>query len=123
MNGTITGGSTPINPSIILGLSEQIPGGTVVHPILGRIDPDVTLRPAAVRTGTLELGFTASNAETASFAAVNALRSAAVFRLAAERGTLAMAFVVPENGRIERRLDDTTRSAWTVTVDYQEVIA
>lgn len=122
MNGSITGGSATITPTIITGVSEESRGGTQVHPILGRSDPDVTLRVADIRTGQMSLGFANSTAETASAAAVSVLREAAVFTLnAPNRGTLRLAFVVPDSGQIKRELDPETLNAWTVVVDYQEV--
>lgn len=122
MNGTITGGTTPVTPTLIIGLEEDAPGGAIVHKILGRADPDVTLRPAGTRAGRLELAFAGTNADAASDAAVASLRSAAVFRLTADRSTMNMTFVVPDTGRVSRRIEEATRNAFTVLVDYQEVL-
>lgn len=125
MTTIITAGDLSITPTLLTGLSESSEGGAIVHPILGRAgDPDWTLRGAAPRTGRLELGFAGADAESASAAAVSALRTAAVFTLAdTDRASYGMRFVVPAGGRVERAIEDETRAAFIVTVDYAEVRA
>lgn len=125
MADLIVTGSTVIAPTLILGYESSRPGGAIVHPIIGRPDPDVTLRPAGRRTGTLELLFAgeelAAN-EAAAAAAEAAHATPAVFTLTStDRPSLAMSYVVPATGRIARQLDAATRNAWTVRIDFHEV--
>ncbi|MFS0714100.1 hypothetical protein ABC195_09455 [Microbacterium sp. 2P01SA-2] len=125
MTTNITAGDLSITPTILTGLTEASEGGAIVHPILGRAgDPDWTLRGATPRTGRLELGFAGPDAESASEAAVSVLRTPAVFTLAdTDRATYGMRFVVPAGGRVERIIEDETRAAFVVAVDYAEVRA
>jgi len=121
MNATITGGSAVIAPTIVLGISDETPAGNVIHEILGRRDPDVTLRAPGRRKGVLELGFSGADSEAKSHAARNILLLAGLLTLVApERTTFnGMTFVVTDN--VARVLDPETRNAWTLTVPYQEV--
>ncbi len=122
MTTTITGGPTLIVPIILTDLSETREGGSLVHRVLGRVDPDVTLRPAGLRSGRIELGFAGADAESASQSAVASLSTASVFTLVdTERATFDMRFIVPEGGRIERPIESETRAAFVVAFDYQEV--
>lgn len=121
MNATITGGASVITPTLVTELSEANTGRNIVHRIIGRTDPDVTLRAASLRTGTLELAFLS---EADSHTARNVLATGGLFTLnSPDRPTLAMKFVVADNGRISRAIEDTTRNAWTIAVDYAEVSA
>lgn len=116
----ITTGAAAITPTIVLGFDTDCESQNNVHPIIGRPIPDVTLRPATSRTGRITLGFHGPTSETDSADAETLLRTPAVFTVVSDdRATLAMSFVV--YGRIERRLDDESRDAWTVAVEFREV--
>ena len=122
MSATIVIGGTVINPSAVQGYEASQAGGAIVHPILGRTADDVTLRPGGLRSGTLNLAFTSATAETDSLAAAEAHSSAAVAVLTSpEVSSASMAYVVPSTGRVVRTLSNTTRAAWMVAVDFQEV--
>lgn len=125
MPDLIVTGSTVIRPTLILGYQSTRAAGNVVHPIINRPSPDVTLRPASLRTGTLELLFAGDDSaavETASAEAETLHATAAVFTLISDdRPSIAMSYVVSGNGQISRALDPSTRDAWTVTVPFQEV--
>jgi hypothetical protein len=115
---SITNGVVTIEPELVLGYETTQEAGNVVHEIIGRGDPDVTLRPARSRSGTLALFFlTEADAETAR----NSLATGDVWDLAAELTTIAMSFVV--SGDIMVRLDPETRLRWLVNVGYREVTA
>lgn len=119
---TITAGPVALTPDLINGYDTTRTGRTIVHDIIGAYTADVTLRFASLRTGTLHLVYTSANAENDSDNALAALATAVVFTLTVDDvPTAAMSFVVPAGGRITRTLDDTTRAAWTVDLDYQEV--
>jgi len=120
MANTITTGIYTITPTLIDGYEAERIGGTIVHPILGRVNPDVTLRPAAMRTGTLRLLFIEeANAKTA----LDVLSTGAVFRLNSDERDVSMSFVVPEGERISYRLNDEARDGWHLDVPFAEVSA
>lgn len=118
----ITRGTTVITPTQVLRVDGMQMAGNKVHPIIGRADPDVTLRPAGTRTGTLELGFHGLTSEADSKAAADAHALGGVFTLTTDdRVTLTMFYVVRDGGQIARTLEPESRDAWLVTVDFQEV--
>jgi hypothetical protein len=125
MADIITAGEATIEPTLILGYTAQRTSGNLVHEILGKAGPDVTLRPARLRSGTLTLGFESATSEADSKTAADLLATYdGVFSLiSAERASVDMSWVVAEGGRISRDLDDLTRDAWVITVDFQEVEA
>jgi len=117
---TITHASGTIVPAVVDGYEASIEARSIVHVILGRADPDITMRPAGLRTGTLSLVFD-SRAE--AWAAVAALSIPQVLTLTdADVPEVGMSFVVA-GGALEPRLDDETRSVWTVAVPFQEVLS
>lgn len=114
---TYTGGS--ITPDMVLAYQSRREAGNIVHPILGRSNPDVTFRPAMLRTGTLELGFYGDTSEEDSLAAEEAHALGVVFTLAStDRGSIEMSYVV--SGAVVRTIAES-RTAWTLDVEYQEV--
>lgn len=120
MSAQITGGAAPIYPSIVLGFESERDGGSLVHQILGNSNPDVTLRPAQLRSGTLKLTFLSDSSEEDSRTSELTLSQGTVFTLLeTDRSSVGMQFVV--SGKIRRALDAETRDDWTVEVDYTEV--
>lgn len=116
MSNTITSGSYTLEPFAVTGYDSARLSGNIVHQILGKSEPDITLRPAALRTGTLNLAF---DDETDSAEAVTAhATSTDPFTLTTALGTVDMTYVVA--GDIRRTLDET-RKVWTVAVSYQEI--
>lgn len=116
MTTIIYSGGT-IEPIAVSDYATSREGGNIVHPILGRAEPDVTLRPANLRTGTLTMTFAD---EGASRIAEDAHATGAVFGiLSDERPTVEMSYVVA--GAISRTLG--AAAVWTLTVDFQEVSA
>lgn len=122
---SITGGSSVITPDVVLGFSSSREGRTNVHDIIAAAFPDATLRPAGSRAGRIKLGFIGASAETDSATAETVLAEGKKYAYLTDpaRPSLALAFVVPAGGRIERVLSDVTRASWTVEVDYREVSA
>lgn len=122
MGTVIVSGADVIAPTMLLEQSSDRAAQTIVHPIIGASTPDVTLRAAAARSGRLLLGWQGEGSEGDSRAAERLLGEARVFSVVSdERETLALSFVVV--GNITRALEDQSRDAWTVAVDYQEVAA
>lgn len=117
----LTMGETVISPTICLAIESEREPQTVVHEIIGRPDPDVTLRPASTRQGTIRLCFLGDTSETDSAAAEAALGGLGVWTIISdERSTLAFDFIV--SGKLTRVLDDVTRNDWTVEVGFREVV-
>lgn len=115
-----TTGTNTITPTIVLKFESSRETQSNVHPIIGRSNPDVTLRPGALRTGSFELGFAGPTSESDSLNAENLLSGASVFTvLSDERTTAQLSFVV--TGSVQRVLEDESRDAWIVTFSWQEV--
>lgn len=111
-----------ITPTLVMGFSSSRELGNIEHPILGSDEVAVTLRPAKLRTGTLECLFAGDDPEGDSRIAEVTLSGASVFAIASdERPSIDMSFTV--TGSIDRALDPETRSLWTVTFGFQEVPA
>lgn len=122
MSDLIVHEADTIAPTLILGYEARQESSNIVHTVLGRTNPDVTLRPAQMRTGSLSLLFAAPTAEADSDAARQVLATAGVLSLmSSDRTTVDMAFVT--SGSITRRLDEQTRNRWLVSFDFQEVAA
>lgn len=120
MTALITGGAASITPDVVLGYESARAAGSIAHPILGSGSPDVTLRPAQMRSGSLTLGFIQATAEADSSAAEANLSAVAAFTLTeSARATVGMRFIV--TGPIRRALSSDTRATWTVTFGYTEI--
>lgn len=118
MTTSISTGTTTITPELVLGWSTSQDSRNVIHSIIGRSDPEVTLQPANLRTGTMELFFL-SEAEAEEARLIHS--SAAIFTLYSDEITSANLYYVV-TGSISMALEDETRRYWTVTVDYQEIL-
>lgn len=113
---TITDGTTTIAPALVLGYDTAQPTRNVFHDILGRPDPDVSLAPAALRSGTLSLLFLTAGEAQAARAVVT---DAVVLTLTdVDVPETDMRFVV--SGDIATTLDTETY-LWTIDVPYREV--
>lgn len=107
-----------ITPDIVDGWRASREARTIVHTILGRAAPDVTFRPAGIRSGSLTCVF---SVEADAAAAADVFAIPQVLTLTdADRPHLAMSFVVAD-GDIDVSLDDETRDVWIVTVPFREV--
>lgn len=114
-------GSTVITPSVVTAIDTERAAGNIVHDIIGRDNPDVTLRPAGTRSGTLSIVFVGATSENDSAAAETALAGSSVWTIASDdRESLEMSFV--PSGRITRTLD-TRVGTWTLAVEFREVMA
>ncbi|GEL95354.1 hypothetical protein [Cellulomonas composti] len=122
MTSTITSGSISTTPDQVLGYEATVDRPVQVHRIIGRGDPDVTLSPAGLRTGTLHLFYlTAQDAD----AALTVLSQVGTFTLATDdlgmpvgSGPDGVMRFVPS--RLHLRLEGRR---WVLDVDYQEVAA
>lgn len=121
MSNTITIGATIITPDQVDGYTSIRESGNIVHRILGNPSPDVTFRPAQLRTGTLRLVFD-SEAEAKAAEDAHATATTTCTLDSDDAPTVAMTYVTDGAGRISRSLDDETRDAWILEVPFQEVV-
>lgn len=114
---TITDGATTVTPTLVLGHEVSRRSRTVIHPILGRPDPDVTLREAALRRGTLRVLF--PDAESA-YVCFSMHAGLSVLTLTTpELPSASMSYVV--DGDADLQLDEDTRERCVVEIPFQEV--
>jgi hypothetical protein len=117
MASTITLNGQTVSPLLVLTYETTRNVPTVVHRIIGRGDPDVTLQPAGLRSGTLDF-LCASYADADSVVVL--LTTPGVLTLTDDDVPSAgMAFVV--TGDLLAREDDQGTSRWIVSVPYAEV--
>lgn len=114
---TITHSTGVITPTVVDGYGAARTPRTILHPILGRADDDVTFRPASLQKGILSLVFAA---EVAARSALSALALPQVLTLADPDISIAMTFVVAE-GDLMLELDDETRGVWILSVPFREI--
>lgn len=115
MSHIITHAGGSITPFAVTEYKVEQQAGNIVHHILGRTDPDITLRPTGLRTGILTLIF------TTAAAADDARRQHAtgtVFTLTSDAvPALNMSYVLAGAlGTIHGNANQ-----WTLAVDFQEV--
>lgn len=108
--------SAQLSPLLVTGYSARRPSRNVVHTVLGRPDPDVTLRAAGLRTGTLEL-LCANVADATEMADLHATVGVKAFEGSAP-DPVSMDYVVA--GEIEMEPSIET-GRWIVRVGFQEV--
>ncbi|WNM25245.1 hypothetical protein [Demequina capsici] len=117
MSTTVTDGVTTLTPILVTGWSSTRLARNVLHDIVGTEWPEVTLRPAAPRSGTLQL-LCATLADGVAMEAFHA--QAKVLTLAdPESAPLGMNYVA--SGRIDLDIDEDTRDKWIVSVEFKEV--
>lgn len=117
MPTTITDGITTVTPTLVLDYAYDREARTIAHTVLDRSDPDVTLRPVGLRTGTLNLFC----ADRSTATAVEELHRtpAPLFLASDDEATADMAYVV--TGRLGVSWD-ADNDRWKVTADYAEVL-
>lgn len=116
----LAGAAGSIAPQIVLGVDTEREARNIVHPILGSALSDVSLRPASLRKGILTLGFFGPTADADSLSALDIHAGGNVLTLVSiDRPSSGMTYVC--TGRVSRQLEDQTRDAWIVTVEYEEV--
>lgn len=111
------GSAVVLTPFMVLGYEATYSTKNVGHKALGKRSSTYTVNGSGLRAGTITFLFLTEAAKTA---AVQALTSAAVFQLSTtDLGSINMQFVAA--GDITEKLDDETRTSWTVAVDFEEV--
>jgi hypothetical protein len=115
---TLSNGTDTIAPDLVDGYESSRTARTLTHDVIGRADPDITLRPADTRKGQLRLVF---GDEAAAAAAEISHAGTSVWTLTtSDLTTIGMRYVVAE-GDVTRILD-ATRACWIVTVPFREVL-
>lgn len=116
---TIASGTSSFNPASVTTWATSQTSRNVIHDIIGRADPDVTLKPASSRAGTLEMLFTSqSGAETAR----GILSKLGVFTITTADPAWLNGFKFVIQGEVAVALDSTTQNAWVLTAGFKEVI-
>lgn len=118
MTSTITHSTGTISPTVINGYEATREARSVVHQILNRSDPDVTLRAPGLRRGALKCVF-ATEAEAVSAFGVLSIPQVLVLN-DSTAPSIGMSFVVAD-GDLHVTLDPETRVVWIVTVPFVEV--
>ncbi|MCB7135362.1 hypothetical protein [Cellulosimicrobium marinum] len=113
---SVPGTETAASPELVLNYAYEREARTMVHAVLDRSEPDVTLRHTGLRRGTLAL-FCTSRDQAAFMEAVHT--AALPLTLESDDDPLAnMTYVA--SGRVGSSYD-AENDKWTVTVDYAEV--
>ena len=117
MATTITSGATTITPELVTGWESTNDTYNIVHDILSKNTPEVTLRGSQTRSGTLTMLFlTEASCETA-----RALHTGSNVLTLASTQITAANFQYVVAGNVSTVLDDDTRRYWTLSVDYREI--
>lgn len=120
MTSTITHAGGIITPTLIDGYEAERQARNVVHEIINRSAPDVTLRAPGLRRGSLKCVFAAQLDAVAAFGNLSIPQ---VFTITdTDVPSLGMTFVVPDGEVIRIALDDQTRHTWIVTLPFAEVL-
>jgi hypothetical protein len=92
--------------------------GNQIHDIPGRADPEVTLRVAGTRAGTIAFTFTT---KPAAFTAAASHREVGIFTLVdTDVPEMGMSYVV--TGTVRLYLDPETLTAWHLEIGFREVV-
>ena len=114
---SISDGTTTITPILVIDWDTERQAANVLHDVVGRVDDDVTYRPAGMRSGTLTC-----LCETLEHALQLEALAALPKKLTLtdpDHPSINMAFVA--SGRIRVALDDETREQATVAIDFKQV--
>lgn len=115
----ITWADLSVEPDLVLGYTRERASRNNVHAILDDPAPVVTLRPAALASGTLRLFF---SAKSEALAAEDAHTLATVLEFSdSDNPEMDMRYVL--NGTLRLVQDDEMPELWTVEVPFQEVTA
>lgn len=114
--GTVT--AATCTPDHVVGYQSTATTQTIIHPLLGRTYPDVTIRPAAARIGTLTMLFDDEAAGRAC-ELLHAYTAGPLVLVSDDVVDVSMTFMPA--GAITRTLDTVTSAVWVVAVPYQEI--
>jgi hypothetical protein len=116
MPTTISDGVTSVTPNLVTDYSYTRTARTIVHTVLDRSDPDTTLRPVGLRTGSLSM--LCATRELASELEALHLAPGPRFLTSDDEPTADMTYLaVGDLGTTY----DADGDVWLVTIGYQEV--
>lgn len=118
MSVTISDGATSLQPLLVIGHQVSRESRNVVHKILGRPDPDITLREAGLRSGSLAI-LCATPADAYTMLAIHS-NPGALTLTDTELPQASMQYVLAE-GTAELVVDEQTQLRTVVSVPFQEV--
>lgn len=119
MSATFTDGTTTVSPIQVNGYETARASRNIVHVIIGRADPDVSIQPAGLRRGTLELLF--GNPVDAEACSDLHAESAVFTYTDSDVPGVSMRYVLQDGADLETALDSDAGISWVVKVPYQEV--
>lgn len=118
MSIQILNNETTIEPVMLLEYEAEVASHNIIHSIIGKGDPDVSLADDSTKIGTLHLFF---DTKADAWNAFNALRDVSVWTLNdTDHPEIDMDFT--RRDRMKIRLDMVSRRRWIVEMDYQEII-
>ena len=118
MTTTLTRGTTTLTPLLLLGYGSSRGSRNIVHTILGRSDPDITLASARLRAGTLSF-LVEDRAAAYRFEAFHAANGVITFN-DTEVANVNMRYVTTDDVTVS--IDTQTQLRWLVDVPYQQVL-
>lgn len=118
MTTLILNNESLIEPLMLLQYEAETESNNIVHRVIGKGEPDVSLAEDTTRMGTLHLFFETKADAWEAFAL---LRDISVWTLSdTDHEELNMDFT--RQGRMKIRLDSVSRRRWIIEMDYQEII-
>lgn len=117
MSSTISNGVTSVTPTLITSYEHRRAVRTLVHDVIGSAVPDVTMRPARTRSGTLT-ALCASREDATALDAMLASSSVLTVTSSDEARLDGLRLVVAD-GEVTVRLEG--QRTWLVEWPYQEV--
>lgn len=119
MSTTISTGSLTTLPVLVKNWESAQETRNIIHKIIGKSAPDVTIKPAGMRTGTLSLFYTTlSAAESAR----SIFTTAAVFTITSTDAPWLDGFKFVISGSVSAAIEEVDLASWHISIDYQEVL-
>lgn len=118
MPTTITHSAGTILPIAVEGYRAARPIRNLVHDALNRSSPDITYRPAGLRSGTFNLVFDSEASALNAFAVLAVPQAFTITNV--DLASLNMRFVVA-GGDLDIEQDRSVAGPWRVAVPFQEV--
>ncbi len=118
MTTIITDATSTVTPDLVLEYNTERESRNVLHNVIGKAEPDVSLELDGLRFGTLHLFF---EAREDAWTAYEALGAIGTWELTdTDYPQIGMNFV--RTRAMKMGLDPVSRRRWIIEMDYQEVI-
>lgn len=117
MTTVLSNGDLSSTPIQVLGYTSTRQTGNTLHPILDRVDHDVSLKAAGLRSGTLTFGYS----EYLAAIICESLHAAIGVVTLTDDTVPGISMTYVTSGAITVQLEDETRALWTVAIDFQEI--